>query len=84
MIGIAPILDYRLSRKLEEIAKGENIPFQLEVMNGSTGTDANSIAGRAAASKPPSSPSPSGTCTPLLKCSPPGTWTTPPSCWRHF
>ena len=45
MIGIAPILDCCLSRKLEEIAKKENIPFQLEVMNSSTGTDADSIAG---------------------------------------
>lgn len=45
MIGIAPILDFALSRKLEEVAKEQGIPFQLEVMNSSTGTDADSIAG---------------------------------------
>ena len=45
MIGHAPILDYQISRQLEETAKAHDIPFQVEVMSGSTGTDADSMAG---------------------------------------
>ncbi len=44
MIGVAPILDRRLSRLLVETAKRANIPWQMEVMAGRTGTDADAIA----------------------------------------
>lgn len=44
MIGIAPILDNGMSSALKEIAQQENIPYQLEIMSGSTGTDADKIA----------------------------------------
>ncbi|MFV0496849.1 MAG: M20/M25/M40 family metallo-hydrolase [Candidatus Fimivivens sp.] len=44
MIGVAPILDRRLSRQLTETAKRANIPWQIEVMRGRTGTDADAIA----------------------------------------
>ena len=44
MIGIAPILDYEMSTRLREIAEKREIPFQLELMGGSTGTDADEIA----------------------------------------
>ncbi len=44
MIGIAPILDYTMSQKLEELAKEKEIPYQMEIMNGRTGTDADKVA----------------------------------------
>lgn len=44
MIGFAPILSYEMSRRLEEIAKEKNIPYQLEIMSSSTGTNADVIA----------------------------------------
>ena len=44
MIGIAPALNYKMSQKLIEIAKKNNIPFQYETMGDSTGTDADDIA----------------------------------------
>ena len=43
MIGISPTLDYNMSREFEELAKRYNIPYQFEVMDGSTGTDADEI-----------------------------------------
>lgn len=43
MIGIAPILDRRLSRLLVDTARRANIPWQIEVMSGPTGTDADVI-----------------------------------------
>lgn len=43
MIGIAPSLCREFSNRLIEIAKQENIPYQLEVMNGETGTNADCI-----------------------------------------
>lgn len=43
MIGIAPSLNREMSAKLAELAKGKNIPYQLEVMSGKTGTDADTI-----------------------------------------
>ncbi len=43
MIGIAPSLCRDFSNLLIEIAKSENIPYQLEVMNGETGTNADCI-----------------------------------------
>lgn len=45
MIGISPILDRDISRKLEATAKDNNIPYQLEVMGGGhTGTNADVIS----------------------------------------
>lgn len=44
MIGIAPVLNYKISTKLKEIAQSKNIPFQLELMGDSTGTNADHIA----------------------------------------
>ena len=44
MIGVAPILDRRLSLRLTETAKRANIPWQIEVMASRTGTDADAIA----------------------------------------
>ncbi len=43
MIGYAPSLDYAMSKALEKIAKEENIPYQLEVMGGKTGTNCDEI-----------------------------------------
>ncbi|HAX84648.1 MAG TPA: peptidase M42 [Ruminococcaceae bacterium] len=44
MIGIAPVLDYKISLKLKAIAANKEIPFQLELMGDSTGTNADHIA----------------------------------------
>ena len=44
MIGISPSLDKRVSQKLIDIAKENNIPYQLEVMGSSTGTNADMIS----------------------------------------
>jgi len=44
MIGVSPILSRSLSNKLIETAKHKNIPWQIEVMAGRTGTDADAIA----------------------------------------
>ena len=44
MIGIAPVLDYRISQKLKETAEAKKIPYQLEIMGDSTGTNADDIA----------------------------------------
>ncbi len=41
MIGIAPTLDRELSKKFIEIAKNNEIPYQIEVMSGETGTNAD-------------------------------------------
>lgn len=43
MIGISPSLDKCVSQKLINIAKENNIPYQLEVMGSSTGTNADMI-----------------------------------------
>lgn len=43
MIGFSPILDKMISRKLVDTAKKNNIPYQCEIMNGSTGTNADVI-----------------------------------------
>lgn len=43
MIGIAPILDKDMTDKLIATAKAKDIPFQYEVMNGKTGTNADGI-----------------------------------------
>ena len=45
MIGISPILNKDMSEKLTELAKANNIPYQLEVMGGGrTGTNADVIS----------------------------------------
>jgi len=43
MIGIAPILSQNMTNTLFALAKEEDIPYQTEVMAGSTGTDADAI-----------------------------------------
>ena len=43
MIGVAPSLDKSVSDKLITTAKENNIPYQLEVMGGKTGTNADVI-----------------------------------------
>ncbi|MBQ1536821.1 MAG: M20/M25/M40 family metallo-hydrolase [Ruminococcus sp.] len=43
-IGISPVLDRRLSGNLIETAKAASIPYQIEVMGGRTGTDADAVA----------------------------------------
>ncbi len=44
MIGIAPALDRDLSNKLISLAEKNNIPYQIEVMNGTTGTNADQFS----------------------------------------
>lgn len=44
MIGFAPVLSPRVSRRLVRLAKELDMPFQTEVMSGATGTDADQIA----------------------------------------
>lgn len=41
MIGISPVLDRELSEDLIETAKKNGLPYQLEVMSGETGTNAD-------------------------------------------
>lgn len=41
MIGYAPTLDKMLSEQMKSIAQKKNIPYQIEVMNGETGTNAD-------------------------------------------
>lgn len=42
-IGIAPILDSKLTKELVELAKEKNIPYQHDVMSRTTGTNADHI-----------------------------------------
>ena len=44
MIGFAPGLDRKMSEQLTELAKKHDIPWQYEVMNGTTGTNADDMA----------------------------------------
>lgn len=44
MIGIAPILNRPMTKALADLATKSHIPWQTEVMGGSTGTDADGIA----------------------------------------
>ena len=39
-IGVGPNMSRKLTERLIQIAKEENIPYQLEVMSGSSGTNA--------------------------------------------
>lgn len=43
MIGFSASLSRQVSNKLIEIAQNKKIPYQIEVMSGTTGTDADSI-----------------------------------------
>lgn len=43
MIGIAPSISKKISSNLIDIARSEEIPYQLEIMSGKTGTNADSI-----------------------------------------
>mgnify|MGYP003290246448 FL=1 len=43
MVGYAPILDRQYTELLVEIAKEKDIPYQKEIMNGRTGTNADHI-----------------------------------------
>lgn len=43
MIGVAPSLSYEMSEELKKTAEKNAIPYQLEVMSGQTGTNADSI-----------------------------------------
>lgn len=44
MIGISPALSKEVSNKLTEVAKENEIPYQLEVMGAKTGTNADMIS----------------------------------------
>lgn len=43
MIGFAPSLDYKMSTVLKELAQNADIPYQVEVMGGKSGTNADNI-----------------------------------------
>lgn len=43
MIGIAPILDKEMFADLKNISEQNDIPYQIEVMSGTTGTNADAI-----------------------------------------
>ena len=45
MIGVSPILDKGITNTLRRLAKEQEIPFQMEVMGGRTGTNADGING---------------------------------------
>ncbi|MBP9988750.1 MAG: M42 family peptidase, partial [Ruminococcus sp.] len=44
MIGISPLLNYDISMKLKNIAEKNNIPYSMEIMSESTGTNADHIS----------------------------------------
>ena len=44
MIGMSPILDKGISKKLVQIAEENNMPYQTEVMGGRTGTNSDVIS----------------------------------------
>lgn len=44
MIGMSPILDKCISKKLISVAKENNMPYQTEVMGGRTGTNSDVIS----------------------------------------
>lgn len=43
MIGFAPSLSKELSERFKELAETKDIPYQIEVMNGETGTNADAV-----------------------------------------
>ncbi len=44
MLGISPVLDATMTDSLRNLAEKQNIPFQFEVMGGTTGTDADTVS----------------------------------------
>lgn len=44
MIGVSPSLDMPLTEELKRLCKEKNISYQLEIMGGETGTDADEIS----------------------------------------
>lgn len=44
MIGVSPVLNRKIYKSLEQTAKDKNIPYSLEVMGGTTSTDADIIS----------------------------------------
>lgn len=44
MIGVSPILDKRISQKLMDIAKENEIPYQIEAMGSKSGTNADMVS----------------------------------------
>ncbi len=44
MVGISPVLSRAASKDIVNVAKKNNIPYQLEIMNGETGTNADEIS----------------------------------------
>ena len=44
MIGVSPILDHAMFEGMKACAKRHDIDFQVEVMGGNTGTDADGVA----------------------------------------
>ena len=44
MLGVSPVLDKDMYNSMKEICVAEKIPYQIEVMGGRTGTNADSIA----------------------------------------
>lgn len=44
MIGFSPVLDRGLSEQIKAIAEREKMPFQVEVMSGETGTNADQFS----------------------------------------
>ncbi|MDE7301803.1 MAG: M20/M25/M40 family metallo-hydrolase [Oscillospiraceae bacterium] len=41
MIGFSPVLDRELSQRLKAVAEKNDLPYQIEVMSGTTGTNAD-------------------------------------------
>ena len=44
MIGVSPTLTPEVSQRLIELAQQQQIPYQIEVMGGGTGTNADSLS----------------------------------------
>jgi endoglucanase len=51
MIGFAPSLDREMSERMVQLAKDRKIPYQIEVMNGTTGTNADRFSVNRSGSK---------------------------------
>lgn len=41
MIGFSPVLDRELSKRFKAVAEKNDLPYQIEVMSGTTGTNAD-------------------------------------------
>lgn len=44
LIGVSPVLDYQMSCEMQAVAKSCGIPYKLEIMPDSTGTNADHLA----------------------------------------